>query len=277
MSQDFPKQIWFLWLQGLNQAPYLVKKCFFSWQKHNPDWKITFLESSNLHEYVDLKKIMAKNRANISNPALSDIVRIKLLNRYGGVWVDATCFCSKPLDEWLFDYVENGFFAFQAPAIDRPISSWFLASKPQALIAKVYEEKVEHYWTKNNFSNQNNKRGKFVKKHIEPRMKRHHYTSTSFYFYKMLMHKLNVYPYFWFHYLFASVLKDPQCYNLWASTKKCSSDIPHILQTYGLFKPLTDTVKQNIDSEQFPLYKLLWKYPAQNYVEGTVLYYLLER
>ena len=31
---------------------------------------------------------------------------------YGGFWVDATVYCIKPLNEWIHDYITNGFFAY---------------------------------------------------------------------------------------------------------------------------------------------------------------------
>lgn len=37
-----PKKIWFLWYQGLSEAPLVVKKCYESWKKYNPDWEVIF-------------------------------------------------------------------------------------------------------------------------------------------------------------------------------------------------------------------------------------------
>ena len=44
--------------------------------------------------------------------AESDLLRLYLLNKYGGVWVDSTNLCRRPLDDWLPSAARQGFFAF---------------------------------------------------------------------------------------------------------------------------------------------------------------------
>jgi mannosyltransferase OCH1-like enzyme len=34
-TNDIPKIIWFMWLQGFDNAPILVKKCYDLWVKYN--------------------------------------------------------------------------------------------------------------------------------------------------------------------------------------------------------------------------------------------------
>src|ERR1700748_2440425 len=101
-----PKTIWFLWLQGLDNAPLVVQKCYESWLKHNPYWTITFLDETNIRDFVSLPDVQ------ITRQSLSDVLRINLLAKYGGIWVDATCYCVKPLDLWIDQYTTQGFFAF---------------------------------------------------------------------------------------------------------------------------------------------------------------------
>jgi len=123
---SIPKKIWFLWLQGLSRAPDIVRSCYQSWEKHNPEWELNILDENNLEYYVNIKSIVCDNYSTITPQALSDIVRINLLNKYGGVWVDATCYCCKPLNSWLPQYSTAGFFAFDLfkPGKDRLISSF---------------------------------------------------------------------------------------------------------------------------------------------------------
>ena len=130
-------------MQGLDAAPLVVQKCYESWQKHNPDWNIVLLDENNIQEHITLR---AKQ---ITHQALSDILRINLLSKYGGVWVDATCFCTKPMGEWLYANLNSGFFAFERPGPDRMISSWFLASTKNNYITHAYTEAVNMYWDEN--------------------------------------------------------------------------------------------------------------------------------
>lgn len=114
--------LYILWFQGFDKAPDVVKWCVHSWKRYNPTWNIVLLDDTNLHEYVDVK---------VDN---SDIVRMLLL-RNGGLWVDATVFCHKPLDDWLPAYTTSGFFAFT------PMSTWFMyAEKGHPLIMQWCEE-----------------------------------------------------------------------------------------------------------------------------------------
>ena len=75
-----PKTIWVLWFQGIDKAPYVVSKCVQSWEFHNPGWEIIHLNEKNLNDYVDVSQYSA-----LSLQALSDIVRLELLCKYGGV------------------------------------------------------------------------------------------------------------------------------------------------------------------------------------------------
>ena len=102
--------IYILWFQGLSQAPEIVQWCVHSWKKYNPDWTIIVLDYDNLHKYVDLRKVMYDKDIELCH--LADIVRMILLRDHGGLWVDATSFCNKPLKDWFLPYMVEGFFAF---------------------------------------------------------------------------------------------------------------------------------------------------------------------
>ena len=278
-NSNIPKIIWILWLQGFEDAPDVVKKCLASWKKHNPTWKINLLDETNIKEYIDAEKIIGSHYTKISRQALSDIVRINLLAKYGGVWTDATCFCCKPLDDWLGSYmVSGGFFAFSNPGNDRPISSWFLASDVNCKLTQKYCETVNLFWSKNHFVNQNNRIGKFAIKYLETRIMLSSYRSKKFRMLFLAINILKVYPYFWFHYLFADIITKNKFYmELWEASKKYSSDVPHKLQISGLFKPLPDEIRNSIISREDPLYKLTWKFNEKEFVKGCTFDYLLDK
>ena len=269
MDNDLPKIIWFLWLQGLDEAPLVVKKCHASWLKHNPDWHLILLDENNIGEYADLSLYTPKD--NISKQAFSDILRINLLAKYGGIWVDATCFCVKPLDEWLPAYMATGFFAFEKPGPDRMISSWFIASAKYNYITTTYKNKVNAYWdTVPGLAFIESSVWKFLNRKLQQR-------GPQIWFSYFVHTMLKVYPYFWFHYLFEHIyLKNKQFKQLWDDTPKLSADDPHRLQTIGLFNPLNNETKTEIDQKKSPVYKLTWKFEPTDYKDGTVLDYLLK-
>jgi hypothetical protein len=269
---NIPKIIWFMWLQGFDSAPMLVKKCFVSWGTHNPNWEIVFLDEGNIGTYLDFQALPIRSK-NISKQAISDLVRINLLAQYGGVWADATCFCHVSLDTWLNEYTKSGFFAFYRPWRDRLLGSWFLASTKHCRLISKWRDESNEYWRNNNFSRNRNPLLNWVLTRILSRST----TTTRFWFSFVVRRILKAYPYHWFHYLFERVIqKDTQCMRIWAETKKYSADIPHKVFSYGLLQPLSKEIKQHIDNKQSPVYKLSWRYNVDEYKEGCTLHYLLE-
>jgi hypothetical protein len=261
-----------MWLQGFDEAPALVKKCYLSWRRYNSEWKVVFLNEGNIGEYLDLQKLEIKNE-NVTKQAFSDLVRINLLAQYGGVWVDATCLCCAPLNTWLGEYTKSGFFAFYKPGRDRLVSSWFLASTQDCYLVSKWRDESNQYWRNSSFSGGGNR----LLIEILSMLFNHNTYMTKFWFSFFVRRIIRIYPYYWFHYLFGRVIqKDAQCMRVWTKTKKYSADIPHKVLFSGLLRPLPQEIKHYIDSKQSPLYKLAWRYDLSEYKEGCILHYLLE-
>lgn len=233
------KTIFIYWAQEFKNAPTVVKKCLLSWKLKNPSWSIIELDDKNLNEYINIEEeipnIMKKN---ITKTAYSDIIRIFLLEKYGGCWCDATTFCNEPLDNWLNEKIATGFFAFDKPREDRLLSSWFLYADKDNYIIKKWKEKTILYWKNHN----------------------------------------NMKNYFWFHYLFGDLYEsDERFKEIWNLTPKISADSPHYIQHQGLLNKLSDKVKNHINGVKIPLYKLSYKYDMKKYNEKCNLSYLLDK
>lgn len=269
-----PRKIWLLWYQGISEAPFIVRKCIESWRKENPTWDVIVLDSDNLHNYVTLD--LPGNIIDSLSPAhQSDLVRLQLLSEYGGVWADATTFCSKPLDEWIDAYCKSGFFAFHQPGRDRIMSNWFIASKKGCPISMKLYMLLKRYWVANNFKKPNRLQRKIIKK-ISKILNLSDKT-TKHWFNPIVTKLFNVYPYFVFHYMFERLVStDPESKAIWQSTKKLSANPPHLIQRLGLFSLPTESTKKTINDNEIPLYKLTWKADYSKYFSDTLLYYLLE-
>lgn len=263
-TDNLPRTIWFLWLQGIDKAPLVVQKCYASWLRHNPGWDVVLLDETTIKDYISLKPYA------VTQQAYSDILRINLLAKYGGIWVDATCYCNKPLDEWLYDYMGSGFFAFERPFKDRMIASWFIASETNNYITLIYQKAVNQYWDNNqNLTSFETSRWLFLKRKFERR-------NPQLWFNPVVTKLLKVYPYFWFHYLFEKIyLKDKKVKKLWDKAPQISADVPHELFFKGYVTPIDEETREHIDNKVSPVYKLTWKYDLAAYKEGTILYYLL--
>ena len=144
-----PKVIWCLWLQGWDKAPAVVSACLSSWLAHNVDWSVHALDEQSLVRFLPHESLERAAAARAHPEAFSDYVRLELLHRYGGVWADATTVCMTPLDEWLPSRMSEGFFAFERPAADRMIASWFLAAEKGSYIIDQWRRSVIDYWLQN--------------------------------------------------------------------------------------------------------------------------------
>ena len=92
--------LWFCWLQGIENAPELVKKCLES-QREAFGEEVTVLDESNYTDYVTLPDYIVEKRKKgyIPSALFSDMLRLELLIRYGGTWIDATVFASPKIKE----------------------------------------------------------------------------------------------------------------------------------------------------------------------------------
>jgi len=131
-----PKKIWTYW-NDIDNIPEVVLKCIDTWRIENKDYEITILDSKKILELCDFDL----NDLNIERDFYqrhADIARLLIISKFGGIWLDATMICTKPLD-WVIDLQrENnvefiGYFAPHTTNLDIPIvENWFLAAIPES-------------------------------------------------------------------------------------------------------------------------------------------------
>ncbi len=104
-------QIYFCWLQGEENLPPIVRCCYNSLKQNAGRYKIVFIDEKNFSDYVDLAPhVMKKFRAGkITRTHFSDILRFNLLERYGGLWLDATVLVTEPLENYK-NLLEQNYF-----------------------------------------------------------------------------------------------------------------------------------------------------------------------
>jgi len=97
------QMIWQYWGQGLDQQelPEIVRICFDSVDKYKGDYQVIRLNDETISEYIDLPDFVWEKRENpaFNRTFFSDLLRLALLNVYGGVWLDATVLLTGPLPE----------------------------------------------------------------------------------------------------------------------------------------------------------------------------------
>lgn len=152
---DIPKNVFLLWFQGWENAPWLQTQVRLSWEINNPNWNIILLDDKNIKDYInDIDYIYDKSK-NISYQAKSDIIRLSLLKNIGGVWADATMLCMQPLDNWVYEKVEPaGMWMYHGTGAGMPKeigpAIWFIVSKKDNYIVNEWKKECDNYWNGNN-------------------------------------------------------------------------------------------------------------------------------
>jgi hypothetical protein len=153
LQNNVPKQIWICWWDGLDDMPPLVRACFNSVKKNAGENNINFITKYNFHEFIAIADhVLEKFASNIiTKTHLSDILRMALLAKYGGLWLDATILVTKTII-----IEDKSFFTIKKKygGEDIPRQRWtgFCISgiKDNALFVFVQNFFYE-YWKKNNY------------------------------------------------------------------------------------------------------------------------------
>lgn len=98
--KKFP--IWVCWWQGEKMMPLVPKLCLYSLRKNLRDnQELYFITKRNYKDFVNIPEYVVRKmeRGMLSVTAFSDILRFTLLARYGGLWVDATCYVAALLPD----------------------------------------------------------------------------------------------------------------------------------------------------------------------------------
>ena len=145
-------KIWICWFQGIENAPELVKACYNSVLKNYKDKEIIVLTEENYEQYVDIPEYILKKwkKGYISFAHFSDILRIELLSKYGGLWLDSTIFTTKRSELVFNENIE--LFVYKQVDLDRknPLSivasSWLMYSNKNNNIINLTKKLLHEYW-----------------------------------------------------------------------------------------------------------------------------------
>lgn len=150
------KRVWMFWWQGMEHAPSLVKQCYQSVCNQLCDWEIILITENNYRDYVAFPQfILEKLQAGtITLTHFSDLLRIELLIKYGGLWLDATVLCtSSNIPKVILD---SDLFVYQTlkPGANGHIilmSSWCMWAKSNNKILTLTRRLLYAYWERYNY------------------------------------------------------------------------------------------------------------------------------
>lgn len=151
-SRKEPERAFTIWLQGENKAPELVKACFRS-MRRNLTQELVVLDETTLYDWITLPEhIVAKwKEGKIPHAHFSDICRIELLYKHGGLWFDATDYVTAPVPQYIMD---QDLFLFMAGNKIRGsysfIQNCFMRARKGNPVFGVWREAINIYWKEEN-------------------------------------------------------------------------------------------------------------------------------
>ena len=138
-----------MWLQGFDNAPEICKACFRSWRKWYPDYKIIVLDEKNIFDYISLPDYVINKHSEqkIIHALYCDIIRLELLFKYGGTWVDSTIYCTgrRPEFERMLT-LPLAFFQVNDPNSVFTGATWFITSDEGSPTLKLTRDLLFEYW-----------------------------------------------------------------------------------------------------------------------------------
>lgn len=127
-----PRIIHYVWV-GRKPKPFAIRRCISSWRRHLSNYEIVEWNESNcdlsanryLREAYDCKKWAF----------VSDFLRLQVVHRMGGIYLDSDCYVRGSLDPFL----RHSFFSgFESEAL--PFTAAFGATPNHPLVGRLLRE-----------------------------------------------------------------------------------------------------------------------------------------
>ena len=144
--------IWTAWLQGEENAPEVIRITLASMRENANGHPVIVISNENVEQYIDIPKaIKTKHESGkMSHAHYADVIRMMILAKYGGLWLDATTFLSKPISE---DAFKASFYSvgFKNVSAGKYISGgkWLvglIGGKKGSIYISFISEMLSFYW-----------------------------------------------------------------------------------------------------------------------------------
>lgn len=151
---EYGERIWICWFQGIENSPDVIKQCYLSVRKYSTK-KVVLITEQNYKKYTNLPDYIIKKyeKGVINKTHFSDILRVELLSRHGGIWIDASVMLTAKLPDFITNS-ELFFFQKCKPGKNGNgvfISSWLISAKSNNNIILKTRDLIFEYWKKKNY------------------------------------------------------------------------------------------------------------------------------
>jgi|GEM_PF-4011119 len=90
LTGSIPGHLWVLWWQGADKLPPIVSECVER-MSNIEGYELTILDKDNISSYIDLSDMLPLlESGELKIQFMSDVIRMRILRKHGGFWVDAT-------------------------------------------------------------------------------------------------------------------------------------------------------------------------------------------
>jgi len=150
-NQDYelPKIIYGFW-DDIDNNP-VIQSHIRNWKKKiSKEWEIIILNKDNVYKYVEHEFIEKYGSGTLDPTRFADFLRVELLMKRGGVWMDASIFITDGsfLDKMYQEMIKNKydacFYEYKEMTLlpEQPhIDNWFMmAPKGSKIITDLYKE-----------------------------------------------------------------------------------------------------------------------------------------
>ena len=153
IEDDSP--IFIMWYQGIENAPPIVKACVKSVIMNRAKHPVHIISKYNLEKYIKVPSYIydkfKEKKFGIAN--FSDILRLGLIFKYGGYWIDATYFLTKPIENTNLSFYTiklNHCWLKRHPFIYCKWSGNYMGVSKNSFIATYGYMAFLYYWKKYN-------------------------------------------------------------------------------------------------------------------------------
>jgi hypothetical protein len=148
VSATVPKVLWTYWQPA--PAPVFIQQCIANWQRHAPDHELRLLDRESLLRWIE-PEALAADFDDLPTYRQADWLRLQLLARHGGIWIDASTLLTRDLN-WVHELRATYQSEYVGYYIDRytsrtdlpVVENWFMAAVPAspfiAALAAAFDE-----------------------------------------------------------------------------------------------------------------------------------------
>ncbi|WIT10744.1 capsular polysaccharide synthesis protein [Paucibacter sediminis] len=147
-AADIPKVLWTYWHPA--PAPAFIQQCLANWRHHAPDHELRLLDRQSLLQWIPASALRP-DFDSLPPYRQADWLRVQLLARHGGIWLDASTLLTRDL-AWLHEaraaaqaeyagfYIQRYSSRAELPIVE----NWCMAAVPRSAFVRDLAAAFDH-------------------------------------------------------------------------------------------------------------------------------------